>query len=96
MHARQGLGQVAIALVRDDDAAAGLGDQEVGAGDADIGGEEFLAQLGARFGQDVAAFVENAIGGQVGVQPAEIRLPILPVRPDRSRPARCRGLADGR
>ena len=43
MHARQGLRQVAIALVGDDDAAAGLGDQEIGAGDADIGGEELLA-----------------------------------------------------
>ena len=41
---RQRLREVAVALVGDDDRGAGLGDQEVGAGDADIGGEEFLAQ----------------------------------------------------
>ena len=40
VHARQGLREVAVALVGDDDAAAGLGDQEVGAGDADIGRQE--------------------------------------------------------
>ena len=41
---RQDLRQVAVALVGDDDRGAGLGDQEVGAGDADVGGEEVLAQ----------------------------------------------------
>ncbi len=61
VHARQGLRQVAVALVGDDDAAAGLGDQEVGAGDADIGGQEFLPQPGARLGQDVAPLVEHAV-----------------------------------
>ena len=43
MHARQDLRQVAIALIGDDDRGAGLGDQEVGAGDADIGGKVFLS-----------------------------------------------------
>ena len=75
----QGLGQVAIALVGDDDAAAGLGDQEVGAGDADVGREEFLAQPGARLGQDVAPLVEHAVGRQVGVDCAEALLPVLAV-----------------
>ena len=85
MHPRQRLGQVAVALVGDDDAAAGLGDQEVGAGDADIGGEEFLPQLGARLGQDVAAFAEHAVGRQVGVRVAEAVLPVLPVQVERGR-----------
>ena len=46
VHPRQRLGQVAVALVGDDDAAAGLRDQEVGPGDADIGGEELLRGAG--------------------------------------------------
>ena len=79
MDARQGLRQVAIALVGDDDAAAGLGDQEIGAGDADIGGEEAVAELGARLHHDVAPLGEDAVGRQVGVHAAEIRLPILAV-----------------
>jgi len=33
----QGLGQIAVALVGDDDGGAGLGDQKVRAGDADVG-----------------------------------------------------------
>jgi hypothetical protein len=36
-----GLRQVAIALVGDDDRRAGFGDQEIRAGDADIGGRNF-------------------------------------------------------
>ena len=35
------------------DGGAGLGDQEIGAGDADIGGEEFLAQDLARLGDQL-------------------------------------------
>ena len=38
------LREVAVALVGDDHRGAGLGDQEVRPGDADLGGEEFLAQ----------------------------------------------------
>ena len=45
VHARQGLRQIAVALIGDDDAAAGLGDQEIGAGDADIGGQEPFAAV---------------------------------------------------
>ena len=85
MHARQRLREVAVALVGDDDAAAGLGDQEVGAGDADIGRQESFAQLGAGLGQDVAAFVEHAVGRQVGVGLAEALLPVFPVEVERRR-----------
>jgi hypothetical protein len=79
VHARQGLGEVAVALVGDDDAAAGLGDQEIRPGDADVGGEEALAQPRARLGQDVAALAEDAVARQVGVAGAEARLPVLAV-----------------
>ncbi len=44
-------GEIAIAFVGDDDRRAGLGDEKIGAGDADIGGEEFFAQNTARFRQ---------------------------------------------
>ena len=42
VHLGQRLGEVAVALVGDDHRGAGLGDQEIGAGDADVGGEELL------------------------------------------------------
>ncbi len=42
MHRRQGLRQIAIALVGDDDRGAGLGDEEIRAGDADIGAREIF------------------------------------------------------
>ena len=48
-------GQVAVALIGDDHRRAGLGDQEIGAGDADIGGKEFLAQHRARLGHEISA-----------------------------------------
>jgi hypothetical protein len=54
VHLGQRLGQVAIALIGDDDRCAGLGDQQVGAGDADIGLEIFLAQHLARFAEQRA------------------------------------------
>ncbi len=80
MHARQRLRQVAVAFVGHDHAAAGFGDQEVGAGDAHVGGQEPLPQLGARFRQDVAPLREHPVRRQVGVGQAELRLPILPVQ----------------
>ena len=82
MHARQGLRQVAIALVGDDDDAAGLGDQEIGAGDADIGGEEFLAQLGARLGQRVSrGSSRTRVGWQMRVRRGGSRpRPVLAVQ----------------
>ena len=42
--ARQELGEVAVAFIGDDHRRAGLGDQEIRAGDADVGGEEALAE----------------------------------------------------
>jgi hypothetical protein len=50
MRLGQRLRQVAVALIGDDDAGAGLGDEKIRAGDADIGGEELRAQHGARLG----------------------------------------------
>ena len=51
MDRRQRLGQIAIALIGHDDRCAGLGDQEIRAGDADVGGEELFPQYGARLGE---------------------------------------------
>ena len=77
MHLRQRLGQVAVALVGDDDRGAGLGDEEVRAGDADIGGEEFLAQHAARLGEQAGRLGQIAVGRQMGVDAAEVRLDLL-------------------
>ena len=60
MHPREGLGEVAIALVGDDHAGAGLGDEEVAAGDADIRLEELLAQHRARFAHQARHGVRGA------------------------------------
>ena len=51
MDLRQALREIAIAFVGDDDRSARLGDEKIGAGDADVGGEEFFAQDFARFRQ---------------------------------------------
>ena len=51
MRLRQALGEIAVAFIGDDDRRAGFRDEKIGAGDADIGGEEVVAQLAARFGQ---------------------------------------------
>ena len=85
MHPGQRLGQVAVALIGDNDGRTGFRDQEVGAGDADIGGEEFCPQLGARLDQDVAPLMEGSIGRQVGVGASESVLPILQVQMERRR-----------
>ena len=74
MHLGQDLGQVAIALIGDDDRGAGFGDQEIGAGDADIGLEELLAQHPARLVDELAGSVEVAVGRQMRVRRAEIGL----------------------
>ncbi len=57
--------------------AAGLGDQKIRAGDADIGGEEFLAQHRARLGEQRGRLVEIAVRGKLGVDAAEIGLDLL-------------------
>ena len=45
---RRGSGQARVALVFDESHRAGIGDQEIGAADADVGGQEFLPQHAAR------------------------------------------------
>src|SRR5712672_415051 len=77
MGLRQRLGEVAVALVGDDDRAAGLGDQEIRARDADIGGEEFFAQHGARFAQQAGGLDQIAFRRQMGMDAAEFRLDLL-------------------
>ncbi len=72
---RQDLRQVAIALVGDDDRGAGLGDQEIGAGDADIGGEEVLAQHAARFGQQLHRLARGRGRVEMRMDAAEIAPP---------------------
>ncbi len=71
MDLRQNLRQIAVALVGDDDAGAGLGDQEIGAGDADIGGEEFRPQDLARLVGEGARLLEVARRVEIGVRRAE-------------------------
>ena len=74
MHARQSLGQIAIALVGDDDRGAGLSHQEIGPGDAHIGANILLAQHGPRLIDQRFALVEVAAGGQIGVVGAKFSL----------------------
>ena len=71
MHPRQRLAEVAVALVGDDHRLAGLGDQHVGAGDADLGLEILLAQHAARFGQQRGELAQLAVGVEMGVRLAE-------------------------
>ena len=52
VHARQPGAQPDVALGLDEHERAGLGDEEVRAGDAHLGGEEAVAQLGARVGDE--------------------------------------------
>ena len=77
VHARQGLRQVAIALVGDDDRRAGLGHQEIRAGDADIGREEAVAQDHARLGEQRLVLLQIAVGRQMRVHAAEVGLDLL-------------------
>ena len=49
----QRLGEIAVALVGDDHGGAGLGNEEIGAGDADVGGKKFLAQDLPRLGDEL-------------------------------------------
>ncbi len=74
----QGLGEVAVALVGDDGGRAGFGDQEIGAGDADIGGDETLAQHLTPLVDDGARLVERPLRRQLGVGGLERIGPLLP------------------
>ena len=69
--ARQGLGQIAVALVGHDDAGAGFGDQEIGAGDADIGAEKLRAQQGAGFVAQLARLGERPLRVERAMRAAE-------------------------
>ena len=77
MHFRQRLREIAVALVGDDDRRAGLRDEEIRAGDADVGGEKFLAQYLARLGQQLHRLGEVAIRRQMRMHAAEIGLDLL-------------------
>src|SRR6187397_1651616 len=80
MHARQGLREIAVPFIRDDHAATSFSNQKIGAGNAHVGDKELLPQLGPRFGEDIAALMEDAIRGQVGMRPPELLLPVLEVQ----------------
>ena len=77
MHARERLRQVAVALVGDDDRRAGLGDEEIRAGDADVGGEKAVAQNGARLAEQRLVLLEIAVLRQMRVHAAEVRLDLF-------------------
>ena len=78
---RQDLREIAVALVGDDDRRARFRDQEIRAGDADIGGEKFFAQDAARLARaSWAGSRQVALGGEVGVDAAEIGLDLIGVR----------------
>ena len=81
----QGLGQVAVALVGDDDRGPGLGDEEIRAGDADIGGQEAVAQDRARLAEQLLGPRQVAIGGEVAVGAAEVGLDVVAGDVDRRR-----------
>jgi hypothetical protein len=82
----QDLGEVAVALVGDDDRGAGLGHQEVRAGDAHIRRQEALAQDGARLGEKLDRLGEVALVVEMGVDAPEILLDLGGVHG--ARPAR--------
>ena len=73
----QDLRQIAVAFVGDDDRRAGFGDEEVRAGDADVGGEEFGPQHLARLAQQLLGLGETAIGRQIAMRLAEFLLDVL-------------------
>ena len=66
VHARQRLRQVAVALVGDDDARAGLGDEEVGAGDADVGLEVIARAAPARASSTISPTSVEVRCGRAG------------------------------
>ena len=85
MHPRQELRQVAIALIRDDHGAARLGDKEVRARDADIGGEKLLPQNGARFVDEVRNLGKIALRRQAFMERAKVFLDLVAVQMDGGR-----------
>ena len=69
--ARQSLGEIAIALVGDDGGRPLIGDEEIGAGDADIGLQESGAEFRARLGHQACRIVQVALGVKLGMRLAE-------------------------
>ena len=67
VHPGQGVGEIGIAFVGHQHRRAGLGHQEVGAGQADIGVEEFLAQHVARLGHQIVALGQPLGEAQLAV-----------------------------
>ena len=61
MGLRQSRGEIPITFIGDDHRRTGLGDQQVGAGDAHIGLHELVAQYGARLVDDLGDGVERAV-----------------------------------
>ena len=85
MHLWQDLREVAVAFVGDDDRRSGLGDQEIRAGDADVGGEKFVAQHAARLGEQLFGLRKIAVRRQVAMRLAEVLLDVLLGHVDRRR-----------
>src|SRR5262245_28877949 len=77
MRLRQDLGEVAIALIGDDDRGAGFRHQEIRPGDAEIGANEFLPQHQPRLVNELGRLVEIALARQVGMHPAEIGFDLI-------------------
>ena len=86
-------GEIAVSLIGDDHRGSGLGDQQVGAGDADIGGDELLAQHGARFGHEVRHRAERAIRREAAMDADEILGDLFLVEVDHRRDDVARRLA---
>ena len=73
----QGLGQVAVALVGDDDRRPGLGDEEIGAGQADVGGKKAVAQDRARLAEQLLGPRKVAVGREIAMDAAEVGLDVV-------------------
>ena len=71
LHAGQGLGEIGVSFVGDQNDRPRLGDQHVGAGDPDIGGEELAAQHRAGLFEHDLRIIEHARGRVLGVMLAE-------------------------
>ena len=93
VRARQRRGEVAVAFIGEDHRAARLGDQQVGPSNADVGGDEFLSQNGARLCHQVGDGLELSCRGQRAVRAAKIGLDRLFVEVDDGRNDVARGLA---
>ena len=74
---REALGEVAIAFIGHDNRTACLCDEQIGAGDADVGREKAAAQLAARFGEKLSRVREVAVFRPLFVRAAKIRSDLL-------------------